>query len=444
MGDGLARIIDLQISRETAAVSQAGFGTANFLSFDALFLERIKEYSNYDAVLEDDLVGDDSKAFAQSYFGQDNRPSKLYITRKGKDLPRIQTLDFAGDFVTGNDIDLDINGTPITTVPFDTDHATTLANLATEIQSDASVSTAAVTGSNQITITAQNNDVPLTVTDIVVSSGASQTTGSVTVTQYEDEDLTDVESLTEAATINDDWYAVAAYQQNPAGIKLIAAHVNAQRKIYGVRTEDSDVLTSATTDIASELKALNYDRVFVIFSEDSESYPEGAWLGGLLPKLPGSVTWKFKTLANIAVDSLTDTEKSNALGKNCNTHTTVGGTAITEEGVMASGEFIDNIRSTDWLHARIRENVFQAFVSEDKIPYTDGGVQTVVNRINQILLQGVSRTVLRADPAPTIDAPLVANVPVNTRANRTLPDVTFEAQLAGAIHKVIIRGTVSV
>lgn len=42
-------------------------------------------------------------------------------------------LDFDADFVTGNTIDLKVNGVAIAQVPFDTDQATTKANLITAI-----------------------------------------------------------------------------------------------------------------------------------------------------------------------------------------------------------------------------------------------------------------------------------------------------------------------
>lgn len=444
MTNGLERIIDLQISRETSAVSQAGFGAANFLSFTALFQERIKQYSSYSAIAEDDLAGSDTLLFASKYFGQENRPQTLYVTRKAKDAPRIITLDFVADLVTGNTIDLKINTVPIAQVTFATSHSVTMTALAAAIAALASVASATVTSGRQITITGQDSGVAIAVNDLVIAGGSSQTTGSTTVTQYEDTVATDVESLEEAQSINDDWYALATYQHSEAAIKNFAAYIQAQRKIYVASTKDADVLTSATDDVASDLKAASYDRTAIIYSADSDNYPEGAWLGGLLPKQPGSITWKFKSLSGIVVDSLNDTEKSNALSKNCNTYTVVGGTNITEEGNMSEGEFIDIIRGVDWLHARITENIYQAFVNEDKIPYTDNGVAIIVNRINQILLQGVARSVLRDNPAPTVTAPLVQNVAINDRANRILPDVTFEAQMAGAIHKTVIRGTVSV
>src|SRR5690606_9633148 len=57
------------------------------------------------------------------------------VAENGCQLPKLNVavLSFNADFVTSNDIDLDVNGEAITTVPFNSDHATTLADLAAEI-----------------------------------------------------------------------------------------------------------------------------------------------------------------------------------------------------------------------------------------------------------------------------------------------------------------------
>lgn len=91
------------------------------------------------------------------------------------------TLVFDADFVTDNDIDLDINGTSITTVEFDTDHDTTVAALAAEIAGNADVASATVsaadTDSRTIIINGVDNTV-INLTNIAVTNGVSQASGT--------------------------------------------------------------------------------------------------------------------------------------------------------------------------------------------------------------------------------------------------------------------------
>ncbi|MCK5610319.1 DUF3383 family protein, partial [Candidatus Pacearchaeota archaeon] len=115
----------------------------------------------------------------------------------------------------------------------------------------------------------------------------------------------------------------------------------------------------------------------------------------------------------------------------------------TQEGVVASGEFIDIIRGVDWIQARISEAVFTLLVNADKVPYTDPGVEMIKTEIQAILEQAVDNNVL-VENTITITAPKVADVSSVDKANRFLPDIKFGATLAGAIHKVKIDGKLSV
>jgi len=94
-------------------------------------------------------------------------------------LGQIVILSFDADFVTDNDIDLKINEVAITTVPFNGTHAQTIADLATQIQANADVvSAVAAAGPRTVTIIAANPAVPILISDIAVTGGASQATGS--------------------------------------------------------------------------------------------------------------------------------------------------------------------------------------------------------------------------------------------------------------------------
>lgn len=88
-------------------------------------------------------------------------------------------LQFDADFVAGNSIDLDVNLSPIATVPFNGTHAQTLADLATAIAAHSDIAAATVTGAREITMTAASSGVDLLVNGIVVLGGASQPSGVV-------------------------------------------------------------------------------------------------------------------------------------------------------------------------------------------------------------------------------------------------------------------------
>lgn len=261
------------------------------------------------------------------------------------------------------------------------------------------------------------------------------------------------ETWTEAATAilneNSDFYGVAINSRIQADQEEIAAWVETNDRLCGLSSDDSDILAVTITDIAGVLQAAARDRSFVCYHPDADGgvndpWMEMAWMGNRFPTDPGSSTWAYKTLVGISPYILTSTEETNVLGKNCNIYTTVGGVNITQEGKVASGEWIDIIRGIDWLQARITEDVFSLLVNTEKVAYTDAGVAAVEAEVKKRLQDAVDVGLLRRDPPPTTTVPLVANISTADKLNRLLPDVEFIGYLAGAIHKVEINGVVTV
>jgi len=89
------------------------------------------------------------------------------------------SLTFDADFVTGNTIDLNVNGVAISQVTFATSHAATFAAVIAAIDALTGISAVAVTG-REILITVDNAASNITISDVVVAGGASQA-GSTTV-----------------------------------------------------------------------------------------------------------------------------------------------------------------------------------------------------------------------------------------------------------------------
>lgn len=104
----------------------------------------------------------------------------VFVRFKGK--KQVQTLVFDADLITGNSVDGVVDGVAITTVPFNTDHVTTMGDLADAIEAaSADVLSATVGGSGNRTITVisvaeQEADLE----DFEVTGGASQAGNVIT------------------------------------------------------------------------------------------------------------------------------------------------------------------------------------------------------------------------------------------------------------------------
>ena len=203
----------------------------------------------------------------------------------------------------------------------------------------------------------------------------------------------------------------------------------------------------STTDIGYLLKNLTYDRTAGMYHPDSQegstpSWIEAGWPGEALPFDPGSQTWAYKTIVGVAAYALTTAERTAILVKNVNIYTATAGVNITEEGKVASGEYIDIIRGLDWLESVLQKNVFTDLVNKRKIPFTDEGAATIETAVKAALSEGVDNTLIAEGFIVTV--PKIADVSAANKLARNLPDVKFTAVLQGAIHSVEIDGIVTV
>ena len=249
---------------------------------------------------------------------------------------------------------------------------------------------------------------------------------------------------------NDAWYAIvmvpAVALERDDEIIEIAAWTETAKKIFFAQSDTAGIISGAsTTDVAYLLKAAGYDRTALVYRANAKlaEFAEAGWVGEGLPFDPGSSTWSYKTLAGITPDTLTTTAKTATHTKNANTYTLVAGANITEQGKVASGEWIDVIIGIDWLTARLQETVYSALVNNRKIPYDDAGITVVAGLVQGVLEEAARKGVLQLSSI-VLTVPKYADIPTNDKNARRLPDVTFTALLQGAIHFVEINGTVSV
>jgi hypothetical protein len=250
---------------------------------------------------------------------------------------------------------------------------------------------------------------------------------------------------------NPGWYGVTLTTGSTAEIVALAAWIEANSKLSALDTCDTDTPTVATGadtgpgSAAKQLNVSNYFRSSAWFHPNSAAFLGAGVLGKCFPSDPGSETWKFKTIASVAsVDLLTATHLANLRAKKCNSYTTFGGQALTFDGTLASGEFIDVIRFRDWLVADIQVGLATTVANLPKLPFTNAGIAAVVSAIRSSLEKGIAIGGLTRDVPYVIIAPLSTAVSAADKAARTLKGVSFSATLTGAIHVTTINGTVSV
>lgn len=96
---------------------------------------------------------------------------------------QVAVITFAGDFVTGNVINLTLGSLPIGPIPFHTDSDTTLEDLATALEAQSDVaSSVADTAQRRITLTSNKAGNEFIFTDFTITGGATQTTFTISKT----------------------------------------------------------------------------------------------------------------------------------------------------------------------------------------------------------------------------------------------------------------------
>lgn len=347
-------IVSVQIDRQTAAVTAAGFGKPMFLGLHKAFTERYREYTSIEAVADDFSTASKEYLAAQKFFGQEISVDTIAIGRRDS-----TTATLTPTVANGATYTVTINGTLFSFV-------SDASALDTEIVAGL---TAAVNGGSE-PVTASGTTTLVLTPDVPGVPFSLKFSSNLSAVYATTESLTD--ALEAVSEEDNTWYGVGCYSHVKADILEVAAYVQAAEKLYVTSSSDADILTSPGTDTTSVAVALSdaeYDRTALIYSAVADTqFPEAAWMGSQLALDPGTATWKFKTLTGVTVDKLLDTQSSNVLAKNANTYERVSGISITSNGTTASGEFIDVIRDIDWLKARIQERVFQVLANLPKIP----------------------------------------------------------------------------
>ena len=228
-----------------------------------------------------------------------------------------------------------------------------------------------------------------------------------------------------------------------AKIVTFAETVTTEEKIFVHSSKDPNTLNANEDSIIKKLFAKASERIVTVYNSSTD-YLSAGILGRMLTQAPGSATWAYKSISGATADSLTTTQRTRIeTALKSNYYHTLSGESVFLTGQSTNGEFIDVIIGTDWIRTELRKRVAAALVSNAKIPYTNDGIGIFENLLRSVLTEAANMGILDADSIE-ISVPNALDVPVTTRAQRSLPDVKFIARLAGAVHKVVIEGVLEI
>jgi hypothetical protein len=457
----LQDIVNVQISKITSGVSRVGFGTPLVLTYHTKDASRVLEFTDAASMLT--AAGgpfdasDMAFILAQAAFAQDPKPDKILVGRRVHPTIRTVDLEPRSGVIAGETHPLP-----------ETDYSVTISRDGVEETfthtTDTTPTLTEILGALETAINAGGVDVlatnvgPNTSLKIEAADGpgGTPTAGTPFLVSFNrqlwvSEDQTpaavggDLPSeIAAISAVNDDWYGIVGDWWGKTEIEDVSDFVEGLFKLHAAMSQDDGMYDQAVSnDVGSLLQSKALARTFLFHHPDAVTIG-AAMLGKNLPKDPGSITWKFKTLATIPFVEYTPGEKSALANKNIERYIRIAGNNLTCDGKTSSGEFIDITRFVDFIRVRLQENIFFRLKNADKVPFTDPGIAIIENEVRGVMQLGISVGGFAADPAPEVTVPLAADVSINDKANRLLPDVKFNATLAGAIHELEVRGVVTV
>ncbi|NTG00108.1 DUF3383 domain-containing protein [Agrobacterium rhizogenes] len=483
-GLNVSDVVNVTINLAPLAAAQRNFGALLIIgSSDVIDTsERIRQYSDLDAIAEDFGTTAPEYLSADLFFSQTPQPSIVYV---GRWAQTATSGRLNGGVLSGTQQDIS-NFTSITngSMKVDIDGATkTLSTLnfssVTNLNGVASIVDTALAGASCVWDSVSERFVIESDTTGTTSTvGYASATGSGTdisallnlVTGVASPPVAGIagETLLAAvqalANMSNDWYGLTVATATPpasADHLAVAAFIEgaSQSHIYGITITNPTALDSTVTnDLASQLKALGYKRTFTQFSSSS-AYAVASMYGRAFTvnfeANNTTITLKFKQEPGVSAETITESQAATLKSKNCNVFVNYNNdTAIIQEGVMANGYFFDEVHGTDWLQNAVQTDVYNLlYQSSTKIPQTDDGTHLIVTTIEATLSRAVNNGLVAPgiwnaggfgqlkqgqmlSSGYYVYAPLISSQSQADREARKSVPIQVAAKLAGAIHSV--------
>lgn len=448
----IERIVNATILLRSAPVAEKNFSNMIVIGEHNFTVQRVTSVSSGDELLTKGVLETDPLYVAvKTAFSQEPGVDTVYIGRR---VPSDSSLLVAAPFGEAGEVYSvtveHMDGTQLKTATFS---YTTVGDTTDDTNEKiATLLAAVINADTALTATATLDKI--TVVSATVTPAVTAVTNNLTPTF-----TGATESITQAAaaakSYNDIFYGVTTTSRVVTEQLALADWVEANEKLGGFATGDANSYVGpSTTDLLARMNAKNYFRSFGIYTAATleGEYPEIALMSRKFREQPGSETWANATLGGVSDSNLEEAQAQAIFAKNGNTFEPFRNLALSQNGKVAGGEWIDVIRFRDWLLEQIKVNGFGAFVN-NRIGYTDEGIAILHNRLLQSLNKGVDVKGIapkevdpvtgRLIPSYTTAYPAAASISAQTKATRVLSGLKFTARLTGAIHAVEINGTLA-
>jgi len=490
----LPRTLDVQIS-----VSRAQTELRTDLSIlcvaceDLGFLpdaSRVRFYSTIESVEADFAPGSEAHDAASAFFAQSPRPRQMALGEVFLEdqparlvAPVISAANLASlklvtdgsmkivydDGTSGEEILTGMNFSSVT----DVDGIATVINLALGSGSDLEAIAKDLPGGTSVlviqTITAGDD---ISVNYAVTHSagtfvgtllGLTAAASGTTMEGYSPlgiaDELTSIKAAASRAGENIYGWALGASLRETAIQQAAAEWVLPRTGILALTSNSADAKNvSVTTDIGSLLIETGNKRVFLNYHDNAQRYPDVSILAYMLSVdyalKDSTVTAKFKQMPGIETVPVTETEWNILQNKGYNIYAAIGNNSQTYRNgnTIFEGWWLDSVINLDNFIEDLSVGVFNVFLRNKKIPYTNVGQLLLTDACKEIgskyTYNGTFADREKADtskksgisiiPAVQVLPTPISSMSVADRAARVAPPIQMIVQEAGAMHTVSI------
>lgn len=433
-------VVDITVDIRDAAVSQTAFGMPLIAAYHNFWPETVRTFSDLVELTVPAVAVPTTHPIylmAQALKAQKPSPSQFKVGKRAGIATQAFTLVPSTPPAAGASYAFQLDGKPLTaSVPA----AGTLAQACTAIAG--AITTAAV----GITPTATATQITCVAT--VAGSRHPWSCSSANISYLETTPEPTITVATDLNTIraaDQNWYGLSIDSMGSLENLAAANWTETQLALFFPTMQDTAVTGSGSTDIGSQLKAATLQRTIPMWHHrGAEQYGCTGWEGKMFPKTPGSANWANQSLSLVDVSNLDDTSRGNLRTKNVNYYVPVKGVPFTLDGRASGGRYADITIGIDWFVDSLQSRIVGVLANNDKIPYTDQGIQLIRGQVDAQILEAITATIADGAQAWSTSAPKVADVNPTDKISRILRNVKFSFVLQGAINKVFISGTVLV
>lgn len=217
-----------------------------------------------------------------------------------------------------------------------------------------------------------------------------------------------------------------------------------------IEEKDFKFFAAQVTDEAGREVLKGQKRTLIFQHHKPEEHLDAAAVGSLSSLDVGSITWKFKggfvgvTAQEIDEDELLEIEADYTM-----VYLMKSGKAQLSDGIEAGGEYIDVLHGKDFVKVDMENEIQYAMQNADKVPYDQRGIGLIGSAATTSLQRAGSQGIiaLKEDDSGydyTIVMLSRNEVTPQDRAARVYNGLSFEFELAGAIHEANVKGLINI